>query len=238
MSKPKTLPALTPPVLNEDLVATYLERHPDFLERRPELAETLTPPAYRQEKPVVDFHQFLIKRLQDEVKDLRAEREKLVNHVRSAHSFQTQMHSAALELINARSFEHFVEAISTDLGVHLGLDVISLCMETEDPNPPRTRAGIRFLPADYVDSVFGTDSEDIWVREEVEAERRIYGGMAELVESDVLVRLSISSTTPQALLALGSRNAGHFQTKDSTEPYQFLAGVIEATARAWLDLPE
>ena len=49
--------------------------------------------------------------------------------------------------------------------------------------------------------------------------------------------LEISDTAPVGLLALGSRDEGHFTPHQGTELLTFLGKAIESTARAWLDLP-
>jgi uncharacterized protein YigA (DUF484 family) len=235
VSKPETIAAEAAAPITEEQVVDYLRSNPHFLESQPDLMTLLTPPAYRQERRVVDFQQYMIKRLQDEVGELRGTHDELVESLRNARSFQGQIHSAVLDILNARSFEYFVDSVATDLGVHLGLDAVALCMETDQSAPPRTRVGIRFLPVGYVDRIM--DGEDLRVRTLIRAERKIYGGAASLVASDALLRLSVSSATPDALLALGSRDEGFFQPGHGTDLLAFLGHAIESTARAWLDLP-
>ena len=53
-----------------------------------------------------------------------------------------------------------------------------------------------------------------------------------------MLRLTIASATPPALLAFGSRDPEHFHDGQGTELLAFLAQVIERLIRAWLDLPE
>lgn len=235
MSKPETIATETAAPITEEQVVDFLRRNPDFLGDQPELMTLLTPPAFRRERRVVDFQQYMITRLQDEVGGLRGTHDELVESLRGARSFQSQVHSAVLGILNARSFEHFVDSVATDLGVHLGLDAVALCMETDQSSPPRTRAGIRFLPVGYVNRIM--TGEDLRVRTLIRAERKIYGGAAALVVSDALLRLSVSSATPDALLALGSRDEGFFRPGQGTELLAFLGHAIESTARAWLDLP-
>lgn len=52
-------------------VASYLRSHPDFLVRHPDLVTVLTPPAAERGETVVDMQQFMLKRLQDEVRQIR-----------------------------------------------------------------------------------------------------------------------------------------------------------------------
>ena len=71
----------------------------------------------------------------------------------------------------------------------------------------------------------------------IQAERRLYGGAASLVQSDLLIRLRVGAGTPPGLLALGSRDPATFRDRSGLQQYVFLARVIESTARAWLNLP-
>ena len=57
------------------------------------------------------------------------------------------------------------------------------------------------------------------------------------VRSDALIRLRISTNTPPALLALGSRQTGAFHAGQGTELLTFLSKVLEVSFRAWLHLP-
>ena len=76
-------------------------------------------------------------------------------------------------------------------------------------------------------------------REQLLASARgeLFGAAAGLVRSEALIRLSIGDATPEALLALGSRDAEHFQEGQGTELLGFLARVVEGSIRGWLNLP-
>lgn len=236
MSKPNTAERPPPPRPTEEQVVAYLKRHPDFLAAHPGLVEVLTPPERQNGETVVDFQSVMIERLQTELGGIRTNHDNLVTTTRGNLSSQARIHQAVIDLLNARSFEHFVEAITTDLAVKLDIDCASLCIESDEPNAPRPRTGVRFLPLGAVDALLGEDAF-IKLRPAVAAERRIYGPGATLVKSDALLRLVISPESPTGLLALGAREPGHFQPKQGTELLGFLARVIESTARAWLDLP-
>ena len=58
------------------------------------------------------------------------------------------------------------------------------------------------------------------------------------MKSDVLMRLRVSSGSPDGVMCFGSRNPEAFGPEQATELLFFLAKVLENTIRAWLDLPE
>lgn len=237
MSKPSLLPGPASPRLTEAEVADYLRRHRDFLDRHPELIADLVPARHPNGRAVVDLQQYLIEKLRRDLAEMRRTHDVAVVAARGNLHGQQRVHTAVLELMNAQSFEHFVEAIATDLALKLDVDVVSLCVESTRPNQPRTKSGVRFLPLGAVDALIGADKE-IAFRPAIAAERALYGGGAALVKSDALLRLAIGSEAPVGVVAIGSREPGHFRAGQGTELLLFLARTIESTARAWLDLPD
>lgn len=237
MSRPSPLDAIATSPLADEQVADYLRRHRDFLHRHPELIAELMPPAHSGGRTVVDLQHYLIDRLRHDLGELRRTHDAAVIAARTNLASQQRVHGAVVELMNAPSFEHFVEAITTDLTLKLDLDAVSLCVENAHPNRPPTKSGVRLLPLGTTDALIGA-GRPILLRPEIAGERLLYGPAASLVKSDALLRLSIGAEAPSGLLALGSRAPGHYRAGQGTELLDFLARAIESTARAWLDLAE
>jgi len=218
-------------------VADYLRRNPDFLVRRPELLDALRPPARDCGDGVLDLQQFMVERLRHDLAEMVAARDTLVATGRGNLTAQARVHKAVLALLDARSFEHFIETLTTDVAVILDLDAITIGVEQTKDNGTRTQvAGVCRLEPNMVDSLLGP-RQAIVLRAGIAGDPAIFGAAAGLVHSDALIRLSISPATPAALLALGSRNAEHFQPGQSTELMCFLARVMEISIRGWLNLP-
>jgi uncharacterized protein YigA (DUF484 family) len=221
----------------EDEVAEYLRRHPDFLSERPDLVRLLTPPARRSGDGVVDLQQFMIERLRAEVTRLKKNQRVLIGANRAHRTRQSRINEAVLDLLTARSFEEVIQTLTTELTMRLDLDAVALCVETDEPNVPGvTRGGVRILRPGTVDAVMGA-SHDVVLGAAAVGDRRIFRQAATLVRSDALLRLRVSPLAPAGLLALGARDATRFQEGDSTELLDFLARVVEATLRTWLNLP-
>ena len=237
MNKPSPRPGLAPPRVTDDQVVDYLRHHRDFLERHPELIADLIPARHPNGRAVVDLQQYLIDKLRRDLAEMRRTHDTAVVAARGNLHSQQRVHAAVIELMNAPSFEHFVESITTDLALKLDIDVVSLCVESTRPNQPRTKSGVRFLPLGAIDALMGPGKE-ILLRPAVAAERALYGGGATLVKSDALLRLAIGAEAPAGIVAVGSREPGHFRAGQGTELLLFLAKTIESTARAWLDLPD
>ena len=220
-----------------DQVAAFLRRHPDFLAENPELLDSQQPPARKSGKGIVDLQQFQVQRLRGEIDDLTSLRDELISAGRSNLSTQSRVHQAILAILDARSFEEFVETITTDLAAILDLDVVTIGVEkTEESGAWRPIAGVYCLEAGSIDAQLGPGGSML-LRDEVEGDPSIFDGAAGLVRSDALIRLTISDTTPPALLALGSRHTEAFHAGQGTELLTFLSRVLEVTFRGWLNLP-
>lgn len=219
-------------------VAEYLRRHPDFLARHPALLEKIEIPGRDQGDGVVDLQRFMVERLRSDLVELTATRDELVANVRNNMATQSRTHEAIISLLAARSFEHFVETVTTDLAIVLDLDVVALAVEqSEGGSYSQPSAGVRCLRPGTVNEVLGP-TQNILLRNDIDGDPLIFGAGAGLVRSDALIRLDISSEAPPALLALGSRQSDQFDPGQGTELLRFLAQVIEHTFRAWLSLPE
>ena len=219
-------------------VADYLRRHPDFFGQNPDLLEEMQPSARDCGEGIVDLRQYIVERLRAELTGLAAARDALVVTGRSNLSAQARVHKAILALLAAKSFEHFIETLTTDLAVILDLDVVTIGVEQNGSDSARAQtAGVICLEQGTVDRLIGPD-QAIALRETVEGDPAVFGPGAGLIASDALLRLSISGTTPTALLALGSRQADQFHPGQGTELLAFLARVVESCIRGWLDLTE
>ncbi len=219
-------------------VADYLRRHPDFFGRNPDLLAEIQPAARDCGEGVVDLQQYIVEHLRAEVSGLAAARDALVVAGRNNLSAQARVHKAILALLAAKSFEHFIETLTTDLAVILDLDVVTIGVEQNGSDSARAQtAGIFRLERGTVDRLIGPD-QAIALRETVDGDPAIFGPGAGLIASDALLRLSISGTTPTALLALGSRQADQFHPGQGTELLAFLVRVVESCIRGWLDLTE
>jgi uncharacterized protein YigA (DUF484 family) len=227
--------------LDEAAVTAWLRANPDYFGRHPDLMDGLAPPARdfgeREEGSgeVVDLQQVMLTRLKAEVGRREEACNELIDAGRSNLQSQSRIHEASLALLGARSLDHLIERVSTDLPVILDIDASSLCLESGEV--ARTTAdGIRVLPGGAIDEIMGADKA-VLLRANVSGDARLFGESAGLVRSDALLRLRVREGMPHALLALGSRDPGRFHGKQGTELLGYLAHVMEYVIRAWLDLP-
>ncbi len=184
---------------------------------------------------VVDLQHAMVGRLRAELARSTKEHGELIDAGRNNQHSQSRIHATVLRLLSARSLDHLLELMATDLVGLLNIDAVALCLET-DSVAPATSHGIRILPDGTIAKVIEGE-RSVTLRDNVSGDRRIFGEAAGLVRSDALLRLSVREDAPVALLAMGSREPRRFHPGQGTELLAFLAHVMEHCIRTWLDLP-
>lgn len=219
-----------------DDVCAYLRDHPDFLLRHSDVIAYQAGPTVDRGKGVVDLQSFMVERLRGEVNRLMEQQRELIGATRANMNSQNRIHAAVLFLLDAQSFEQLIQTITSDLAVLLDLDVISLVIESDEAERPEVaESGVRVAPPGRVDAWL--ERRDVVLRSDIYGHAEIYGPAADLVRSEAMIRLQISSIAPPGLLAFGSREPDSFHSGQATELVTFLARVTERVLRSWLDLP-
>lgn len=184
---------------------------------------------------VIDLQHAMVGRLRSELAHNAKEHSALIDAGRSNQRSQARIHDAVLQLLSARSLDHLLELMATDLVGLLDIDAVALCLETGSV-APATSHGIRVLPDGTIAKAVDGERH-VTLRDNVSGNRRIFGEAAGLVRSEALLRLRVRDDAPPALLALGSREPRRFHPGQGTELLAFLARVMEHCIRTWLDLP-
>jgi len=225
-----------PASLTAEEVCAYLRAHPDFLVQHAEVVDHLTPPAMDRGRGVVDLQAFMVERLRGEIRDLKDQQRELITTTRANMNSQNRIHAAVLFLLDAQNFEQLIQTIATDLAVLLDLDIACLIVESNGLDIPHVhRTGVRVVEPGMIDQWLGT--RDVVLASDTPGDPELFGPGAGLVRSQALIRLQISSETPEGLLAFGSREPDTFHQGQGTELVCFLARVVERCIRSWLELP-
>ncbi len=201
-------------VITADDAVAYLKAHPDFFDKHAELANELGLTPRAQGPGVIDMQQAILKRLRSEIDRLKNERTEII-----ANSKQNQI-------------------VQNRIPELLDVDFITLAIEANADAPKRVPVrGVYVLAPGAIDAAIGPDKH-ARLRSHVAGEEAFFGDVARFVKSDVLMRLKVSSGSPDGIMCFGSRNPEAFGPEMATELLFFLAKVLENTIRAWLDLPE
>ena len=224
--------------LDDAQVEQFLRDHPKFLNERPALLLQLEPPGRELGAGVEDLQLVMLERLRAENTRAKSRQRELITTGRSNLSTQARIHECVLALLDAKSFEQLVQIVTTDFAVLLEMDIVTLCIESDDTEaaPIRTR-GLQIIQPGLVDELIGAN-RDVILRGDVEGDSDIFGGGATLVRSDALARVIVSQSTPNCMLAFGSRNPSKFHPGQATDLLGFLARVTQNIIRLWLQLPD
>ncbi len=217
-------------------VLDYLRAHPKFLSQHPEAIDLLKVPGMSQGKGVADFQSYMIERLKSDKDEIEQTTREIIANARSNMNNQQRIHSAVLRILEACTFDDFIQCLTMDLANMLDVDIATLIVEADGQSIPHINtSGIRILPEGTINNWMG-DSPVI-MQDNISGIEPIYGGGAALVQSQILLRIDISLDTPPAILAFGSRDPNMFSADQATDQILFLARVIERAFRAWLYLP-
>lgn len=222
--------------LNDETIAHWLKSHPDFFVRHPGLLNHMNVPKSISGDNIADFQAHMVERLRtDKEKAIAAKRE-IVETARSNMNNQARMHAGVLRLLEARSFDEFIQMITTDLATILDVDIAALVVEASGHDIPHVHTtGVRVVPGGTIDQWMGESA--VLLQSDISGIEAIYGGGAGLVRSQALARVDIAHDTPPAIVAFGSRDPHMFQDGQGTELIAFLSAAVERLFRAWLNLP-
>lgn len=223
--------------MKDNDIIEYLKDNPGFLKDNPEACNYLhLPDASAGGANVADFQSFMIKRLKNDKEEVIKTTQDIVETVRNNMNNQNRIHKATLRVLEALSFDEFIQALTVDLTSILDVDITALIVETDGQIIPHINAsGIRVVPEGTIDRWM--ENRPVFLQENISGIEPIYGGGAALVRSQALVRIDISFDTPPAILAFGSRDPHMFQEGQGTEQIRYLAQVIERSFRQWLHYP-
>ncbi len=215
-------------------VLAFLKKNPKFLTQHPQAVDLLHPP--KGDRKVKDFMSFMVERLKQDKEKVVTTARTLVENARSNMNNQQRIQNVVLRLLEARSFEEFIDILTSDMATMLDTDICVLVVESDGTDIPHIHtSGIRMVPQGTIDKWMG--GKNALLQENISGIEVIYGGAYTLVQSQALLRVDISMNTPPAILAFGSRDPQTFEEGQATEQISFLARVVERQFRTWLNIP-
>ncbi|MEH6403256.1 MAG: DUF484 family protein [Sneathiella sp.] len=222
-----------PPAISEGDVRQWLLAHPDFLGKNPDLLASAVSPQRKSGEGVVDMQSFLVERLQKEVKYLTHLQDEFVTTARINLHTQKMIHTAVQCLLSSTGFTHFVHILTQDLPEILEIDVITLCVEDGPVSLPEMTGLQRLKPGNIERASWR--GGNIIMRRDAPPSKAVFGPATDLVKSDARIRLDAPSLHASAMLAIGSREAGHYNEDQGTELMSFLATCIQSCLQMWLE---
>ena len=223
--------------LRDDDVLAFLQAHPDFLAKHPELLEQLAVPKKETgSRKVLDFQSYAVSALQENVQSLKEQFSGLLGSARDNMSAQAQVHQAVLHLMRARGLEELLQTLTQDFMQYFDVDAVRLVLESELAELYESHygeinySGISFVPLQTVDLALGADQPAAMVADTQTdppyAFEAIFIDCAGVIGSCALLRFYLPRIDRAGILAFGVREKNHFHTQLGMELLRFLSDAV------------
>lgn len=223
-------------LINEDEVGQFLRDNPDYFSRNPDVLVQMESPGRYTDAPkgVVDFQSVMVDRLRDEVQNLAACTQDVIETSRNNMTYLTRTHASVLALLSAHDAAHMTRIITDDLPLLLDVDFVAFGFEQDIKAEAALRLpGARMFPFGFIDGQVGEGGDVALVRDLLD-DGTIFADQSTEVRSAGIARLRASAHTAPGLLILGSTTPGAFQPGQGTDLLNFLARVTEKLFHKWL----
>ena len=214
-------------VIAEDAVAAYLEAHPSFFERHPDLMVRLTVPHASGRAVSLIERQVGVLRGQ-----LETERHRLAHLIARARDFETlsgRLHDLALQLIAAHDLERVQTALSEALRQEFNAEAVTLKLfplksDADASEPDPTVNAFR----EFVDREHALCGH-------LDAERNdvLFSNQSEAIHSAALI--PVRADMQSGVLAIGSSDPERFGAEMGTDLLDRLGEIVSQKLRV---LPE
>jgi len=223
-------------LVNEDDVGQFLRDNPDYFSRNPDVLVLMESPGKYTDAPpgVVDFQSVMVDRLRDEVQNLAACTQDVIETSRNNMTYLTRTHAAVLAVLSAQDAAHMARIITDDLPLLLDVDYVAFGFEQDIKAQSALRLpGARMFPFGFIDSQVG-EGGDVGLVRDLMDDGTIFADQSTEVRSAGIARLRASTHTAPGLLILGSATPGAFHPGQGTDLLNFLARVTEKLFHKWL----
>lgn len=194
---------------------------------------------------VVDLRGVLVDRLEERLDRLEDTHREVLAAAYENVAGTNQVHRACLALLDPGDFAGFLQVLTRDVAMTLGVEVIRLGLEapTVAPGSPLGPEGplrdvVVALPRGGADAYArqgrGLGARKVTLRHTRPEDTTLYGARAGDVRSEALLRLDLGTSNLGGLLALGAADGHRFHPDQGTDLLAFLAGVFERVMRRWL----
>ena len=219
--------------MTEADIIDYLKSNPKFLQKNPDAVDYLLPPKDTANgRRVVDFQHYMVEKLKTDKKMVLDTTRDIIEVSRENMNNLARIHEAVLKILEAETFDQFIQIIAVDVPVALDCDAVSLVVENDGRLPETSMRSIRFVTKGTCQSMMG--GNDARLQSNIKGEADIFGEAAGLVQSQALLKINQTINIPPAILAFGSRDPEMFVDGMGTDLIKFLCDVTERALRIWM----
>lgn len=193
---------------------------------------------------VVDLRGAFVARLEERLVRLEDTHRTVIAAAYENLAGTNQIHRAILALLDADSFDEFLQAIKKDVANILAVDVIRLCLESDKadggtaigPDGP-LKSTVIALPVNgvsaYITNGRSTAARPVTLRTVNDAKDAVFGN-GNSIQSEAILRLDLGSGSLPGLVAFGSADPKRFSADQGTELLFFFAQILERVLRRWV----
>lgn len=220
-------------IMNEQDIINYLKTNPKFLQKNPDVVDYLLPPKDDSNgRRVVDFSHYMVEKLKADKKMVLDTTRDIIEVSRENTQNLARIHDAVLKMLEAETFDQFLQIISVDVPVALDCDAVSLVVEGDDRLPKTQMRVLRVVPQGTINTWM--EGNDARLQSNIKGTEAIFGEAAGLVQSQALLSIKKTMDIPETMLAFGSRDPEMFAEGMGVDLIAFLCGVVERALLIWM----
>jgi uncharacterized protein YigA (DUF484 family) len=219
--------------MNEDDIVSYLKSNPKFLQKHPDIVDYLLPPKDTSAgRSVVDFQHYMVEKLKEDKRMVLDTTRDIIEVSRENMNTLARIHEAILKVLEAQSFDQFIQVLSVDVPVALDCDAVTLIVEADDRVPETEMRACRLVPQGTVETWM--EGNDVRIQSNTKGAEAVFGEAAGLVQSQALIKINQTMDIPPAIIAFGSRDPDMFMDNQGTDLIKFLCDVVERALMIWM----
>jgi len=219
--------------MTEQDIIDYLKSNPKFLQKNPDAVDYLLPPKDTENgRRVVDFQHYMVEKLKTDKKMVLDTTRDIIEVSRENMNNLARIHEAVLKILEAETFDQFLQIISVDVPAALDCDAVTLIVESDSRLPETSMRAMRVVGAGTCNTWM--DGNDARLQSNVQGSTDIFGEAAGLVQSQALLKINQTMDIPPAIMAFGSRDPEMFIEGMGTDLVKFLCDVTERALKMWM----
>ena len=219
--------------MTEQDIVDYLKSNPKFLQKNPDAVDYLLPPKDKTNgRRVVDFQHYMVEKLKEDKRMVLDTTRDIIEVSRENMQNLARIHDAVLKMLEAETFDQFIQILSVDVPVALDCDAVSLIVEGDDRLPKTQMRSLRVVPQGTIQNWM--EGNDARIQSNIKGTEAIFGEAAGLVQSQALLKINQTMNIPTTMIAFGSRDPELFADGMGTDLISFLCGVVERALLIWM----
>ena len=193
---------------------------------------------------IIDLRGIAMERLESRLDRLEDTHRSVIAAAYDNLAGTNQIHRAVLAMLDPTGFEGFLKGLGGDVAAILRVDCIRLVLEStanaEGEIAVRRLGDVLsvvrpgFIDAYLTQGREGVPTRPVTLRQLRPESELLYGGSAEWINSEALLKLDFGVGRLPGMLAFGSEDPHQYRPNQATDLLAFFAGVFERQMRRWL----